>query len=204
MAITPEEFDAHRDAVTSQAPEVLDHMYQAILKVPEFTLRDGTKCTVSSYYNPETNADGELKCGFDAHMDNGTDLEFTVAQTGWGKSFAAARASKKSQPGCARQRALRPSRSEPQGEGACRATLSPRNCAGPSSDVLSAPSSARLSGRPRPKHLRPPFPCAYSTKPGQTGSCSSIAQPAPCSPATIASRCPHPSQRRRDRKPFPR
>jgi hypothetical protein len=102
MAIKPEEFDAHRDAVTAQAPEVLDHLYQAIFKVPEFALRDGTKCTVSSYYNPETNADGELKCGFDVHMDNGTDLEFTVAQTGWGKSFAAARANKKSPPGCAR------------------------------------------------------------------------------------------------------
>ena len=31
---------------TGQGKEVLTHIYQSILKIPEFTLADGTKCRV--------------------------------------------------------------------------------------------------------------------------------------------------------------
>jgi hypothetical protein len=99
MAITPEEFRAHREHVTSHAREVLDHVYRTVLKAPEFTLQDGTKCTVSSFYEPETNDQGELKCGIDVNLSDGSHLEFTVAQTGWGKSFVPPPAGKKPRPG---------------------------------------------------------------------------------------------------------
>ena len=36
----------------AQAKEVLGHIYQAMLKTPEFTLQDGTKCRVDPFYEP--------------------------------------------------------------------------------------------------------------------------------------------------------
>jgi hypothetical protein len=70
------------------AKEVLDYLYRTILATPEFTLQDGTKARVDRYYGPEVDDDGQLTCGVDVHLDNGTDLEFTVNNTGWGKFVA--------------------------------------------------------------------------------------------------------------------
>ena len=85
---------AHLDAIDAQAKEVLAHFYQALLKTPAFTLKDGTKCSVEPFYEPEVNSGGDLQCGFDVRMDNGTQLEFTFGKTGWGKSFVEAEAQK--------------------------------------------------------------------------------------------------------------
>jgi len=79
-----------RNEATSPAREVLEHLYQAFLKIPEFALRDGTVAKLVPYYPPEITEGGDLKCGVDVLLDNGTHLEFTVTNTGWGKSFIAA------------------------------------------------------------------------------------------------------------------
>jgi hypothetical protein len=97
--ITPEQIAEEQQRVEAHATEVLEHMYQAMLKIPEFTLGDGTKCKVDPYYGPETNADGEVKCGIDVLIADGSHLEFTVTNTGWGKSLAAAHAPNKPKPG---------------------------------------------------------------------------------------------------------
>jgi len=70
------------------AKEVLEHLYQAILAMPSFTLADGKKARVDAYIPPEVNDDGQVTCGFDALIDNGSRLEFTVTNTGWGKAVA--------------------------------------------------------------------------------------------------------------------
>jgi hypothetical protein len=90
MELTADDIRGHREEVTEHAKEVMDHLYQAILRTPEFTLRDGTKCRVDESYPPEEQEDGELKCGIDVLMDDGTHVEFTLAQTGWGKPVRSA------------------------------------------------------------------------------------------------------------------
>jgi hypothetical protein len=87
---TPEQMLAEIDA---QAKEVLGHIYQAVLKTPEFTLKNGMKCRVSPLSEPEVDSDEELKCSFDVQTADG-HLEFTVGHTGWGKSFVQAEAQK--------------------------------------------------------------------------------------------------------------
>ncbi len=89
----------HKEEATAPAKEVLDHVYQALLRTPEFTLADGTKARVDAYYAPELDDEEELKCGFDVLLDNGTHLEFTVRNSGWGKSFVAGLAGPKSKKG---------------------------------------------------------------------------------------------------------
>jgi hypothetical protein len=85
---TAEEIRATQVKIDAQAKEVLGHMYQAVLTTPAFTLQDGTRCQVDSFYEPEVNSGGDLKCGFDVLLGDGTQLEFTVANTGWGRSLA--------------------------------------------------------------------------------------------------------------------
>ena len=87
------------DRIDAHAKEVLGHMYQAMLKTPEFTLQDGTKCRVDPFYEPEVNSGGDLKCEFDVQLNDGTQLEFTVAHSGWGKSLAPGLAGKPRGPG---------------------------------------------------------------------------------------------------------
>ena len=36
-----------------------------------------------AFYEPEVNSDGDLKCGIDVRMDDGSYLEITVSHTGW-------------------------------------------------------------------------------------------------------------------------
>jgi hypothetical protein len=85
---TWEEFIAAQKEATGPGKEVLSHIYQAILKTPAFTLTDGTKCRVDALFEPDVNADGDLKCGFDVLLGEAGHLEFTVTQTGWGRALA--------------------------------------------------------------------------------------------------------------------
>jgi hypothetical protein len=101
---TPEQVRALQEAVDAYAKEALGHIYQAMLKTPEFTLRNGMKCRVDPYYEPEVNSDGDLTCGFDIQVDDGTHLEFTVGHTGWGKSFVKTEAEKIKPKGPGRRR----------------------------------------------------------------------------------------------------
>lgn len=78
----------HKDDAMRHAGEVLGHLYQAVLQTPAFTLRDGTGCKVEAFYPPEETADGELKCGVDVVLDDGTQLEFSLANTGWAKAIS--------------------------------------------------------------------------------------------------------------------
>ncbi len=90
MKPTPDEIAEINEEAVTPAKEVLEHLYQAILGTPEFTLTDGKKARVDAYYPPQVDDEGELTCGFDVVIDNGTQLEFTVTNTGWGKAMAVA------------------------------------------------------------------------------------------------------------------
>src|SRR6266404_4523663 len=83
-----EEREALRAKATAPAKEVLEHLYKAIMATPSFTLKDGTKATLDPYFSPELDKNGELQCGVDVLLDNGTHLEFMVTNTGWGKAIA--------------------------------------------------------------------------------------------------------------------
>jgi hypothetical protein len=96
---SPEQMLAQIDA---QAKEVLGHIYRAVLKTPEFTLENGTKCRVDPYCEPEVDSAGELKCSFDVQTADGY-LQFTVGHTGWGKSFAKAESQRVKRKGPGRQ-----------------------------------------------------------------------------------------------------
>ena len=74
MKPTADSFAKNREEAVTPAKEVLEHVYQAILGTPEFTLTDGKKSRVDSFYPPEVNDDGELTCGFDVLLDNGATL----------------------------------------------------------------------------------------------------------------------------------
>ena len=52
MGLTPDEIRGHREEATGHAKEAMDHLYRAILRTPEFTLRDGTKCRVETFTRP--------------------------------------------------------------------------------------------------------------------------------------------------------
>ena len=84
----------HKPETTAPAKEVMEHIYKAIVATPDFTLADGTRAEVNKFYEPQVADDGELSCGFDVVLDNGTHLEFTMNNTGWGKSFVAGLAPK--------------------------------------------------------------------------------------------------------------
>ncbi len=100
---TPEQIRALQEDFGAQRKEVLSHIYQAVLKTPDFTLQNGTKCRLDPYYEPEVNSDGDLKCGLDVQMDDGTYLEITVGHTGWGKSFVDTEAQRARRKGSGRQ-----------------------------------------------------------------------------------------------------
>jgi hypothetical protein len=96
MKSTPEGIAArYKQETIASAGDVMEHVYKAVLGTPAFTLKDGTRARVDGLSPPEMNDDGELTCGFDVLLDDGTHLEFTMKNTGWGKSFAAAHAPNK-------------------------------------------------------------------------------------------------------------
>jgi len=79
---TAEQIRALQEEADAQAKEVLSHIYQAILKTPEFALQNGMKCRVDPFFEPEVDSDGDLKWGFDVLTEDGGHLEFTVGRTG--------------------------------------------------------------------------------------------------------------------------
>lgn len=78
--------EAKRDTTVS-ALEVMGLLHQALLNMPPITLRDGTNALVSAYVSPEVNKDGQVAFGIDVLLQHRGHLEFTVTNTGWGKSF---------------------------------------------------------------------------------------------------------------------
>ncbi len=76
----------HREKA-KPAKEILNHIYGVILATPAFHLPDGSKVAVERFYSPEIDFDGELHCGFDVRLPDGSHLEFTVKNTGWGRPF---------------------------------------------------------------------------------------------------------------------
>ncbi len=68
------------------AMEAMAHLYKALLAMPPFSLMDGTSVHVSAYQPPQINDAGEVQCGVDVKLPGG-HLEFTLCNTGWGKSF---------------------------------------------------------------------------------------------------------------------
>ena len=78
---------AEHERLEARAKEVLDHIDRAVVKSPEFTLRDGTCCGVSGFHARELSTDGDLRCAFDVRMPDG-HLEFTIGDTGSGGAFA--------------------------------------------------------------------------------------------------------------------
>jgi hypothetical protein len=86
MRETPEEIATrYIEEAIAPAKEALEHIHNAVLALPEFTLKDGTKARTTEYEPPTINQDGELTCSFHVNLDNGTDLTFTVKDSGWGK-----------------------------------------------------------------------------------------------------------------------
>ena len=78
--------------------EALAHLYKALLAVPPFTLKDGTPVQIGAYEPPKINEAGEAQCGIDVKLPNG-HLEFTLRNSGWGKSFVDALANKPAKRG---------------------------------------------------------------------------------------------------------
>jgi hypothetical protein len=74
-----------RDEAAGPATEVLQHLSDALLLIPAFKLRDSRECKVEPYYAPQDGQDG-LKCGIDVRLPDG-HLEYTIANTGWGRSI---------------------------------------------------------------------------------------------------------------------
>ncbi len=62
------------------AKEVVELIYQTILAMPAFTLAGGKKARTDPYIPQEVNDDGEVTCGFDVLIDNGSHREFTVSK----------------------------------------------------------------------------------------------------------------------------
>lgn len=86
MRVPRELLEKYKDESTAAALEVLAHIYQTLLSAPEFVLLDGSKAKVESFVAPGVDDQGEVQCGFDVRLENGSHLEFTVQNTGWGKS----------------------------------------------------------------------------------------------------------------------
>lgn len=90
--MTPGEFaravEKLKADTAAPAQEVMEHIHNAILAMPAFTLRDGTAVRITALAAPAANSEGELVSGFDADLGNGGHLEFYLKNTGWGKSVA--------------------------------------------------------------------------------------------------------------------
>ncbi|MDA7980150.1 MAG: hypothetical protein MPJ50_15395 [Pirellulales bacterium] len=82
-----EQILAAKDEVTGPAEEILSKLYEALLQLPEFELADGTKAQVEAYYPPGVDEEGEVHCGIDVRLSNGSLLEFTLKNSGWEKLY---------------------------------------------------------------------------------------------------------------------
>ena len=100
--MTPERFAKAKQETTAPAKEAMEHLYQALLNTSSFVLKNGGTANVEAYYPPEINDAGEAECGVDVRLPDGSHLEFTMRNTGWGKSFANEIAQKQAKRGCRR------------------------------------------------------------------------------------------------------
>ncbi len=67
------------------AKEVLERLFEGLLQVSSFTLKDGLLATVMPYFGPRVDDDGQYHCGIDVNFSDGSQLEFTMTNTGWGR-----------------------------------------------------------------------------------------------------------------------
>ena len=67
------------------AKEVLERLFGGLLQVSSFTLKDGLQATVMPYFEPRVDDDEQYHCGIDVNFSDGSQLEFTLANTGWGR-----------------------------------------------------------------------------------------------------------------------
>lgn len=77
----------HKRATTAPALELLEQLYERLLGMKEFVTKGGLKGEVEPFESPTIDENGELHCGFDIRLADGSHLEFMVQQTGWGKSL---------------------------------------------------------------------------------------------------------------------
>src|SRR5271154_123503 len=98
MPREPVDLVKEQEAKRTPGLEALTHLYNALLAVPPFTLKDGTPVYVKGYQPPKINEAGEAECGVDVKLPNG-HLEFSLRNSGWGKSFVDALANKPVKPG---------------------------------------------------------------------------------------------------------
>jgi hypothetical protein len=94
MKMPSEEIFEHKEDITIAGKEVMTHLYQAVIALPEFTLKDGRRAKTESLAEPQMNDEGELYLSFDVALDDGSHMEFTTKNTGWG-GFVAAQTSRK-------------------------------------------------------------------------------------------------------------
>lgn len=67
------------------AREVLVRLFERLLQVPSYTMKDGLEATVTPYFEPRVDDDGQYYCGIEVNFSDGSQLEFTLANTGWGR-----------------------------------------------------------------------------------------------------------------------
>lgn len=76
--------------------EVMEALYAKLPKKkndePDFILKDGTKCWLKAFYEPEIlEGRDALQYGFDVVLEDGKPLdhiEFSVKSTGWGRNLS--------------------------------------------------------------------------------------------------------------------
>lgn len=84
MRMEPEEIFRHKEEITNPAAEVMAHLHQAVIALPEFALADGRKAKTEDLQPPQVNDDGELSMAYDVAISDGSHLELTTRDTGWG------------------------------------------------------------------------------------------------------------------------
>jgi hypothetical protein len=84
MKLPPEDIFQHKEEVTAPAKEVMEHLHDGMIAIPEFTLKDGRTAKTEDYYAPEIGPDGELYFGVDVALSDDSHLEMTTRNSGWG------------------------------------------------------------------------------------------------------------------------
>jgi len=85
MSIDPERFARAKQIATAPACEVLERLQAILLAASPLTLTDGTTIEIRRLFCPEIDRQGQLACGVDVRLPDGTELEFTLTNSGWGK-----------------------------------------------------------------------------------------------------------------------
>jgi hypothetical protein len=78
-----------RQEMSKPASAAIGHLYTALLTLPEIKLSNDITARIEPFVPPELDSEGRLRCGIDLRLSDGSMLEFTLTNTGWGKSLAA-------------------------------------------------------------------------------------------------------------------